>query len=89
MTYYELYELCKQYGLRVDYNVTGKWRAEDNSPGAGYRIYVWDVTTSNSGHGWPIRVLGRIGLDDLFRMTYSEMEDLVVRCSLEAISGES
>ena len=80
MTYHDLRELCGRYGLQVDFDITGQWTMDDKVPGSGYRLYVWEIYGA-----WPIRVLGRIGLEELRDMSYTDMERVVVECSVEAM----
>lgn len=83
MTYHNLRELCERYGLQVDFNITGQWEVGDRELGSGYRLYVWEINSP-----WPIRVLGRIGLEELHEMSYSDVERIVIGCSVEAMGGE-
>jgi hypothetical protein len=80
MTYHDLREICDRYGLQVDFDITGQWTMDDPEAGPGYRLYVWEIASA-----WPIRVLGRIGLEDLRDMSYADMERAVVGCSVEAM----
>lgn len=81
MTYHDLREMCERYGLHVDFQISGQWMVNDPQPGPGYRLYVWEIV----GTGWPIRVLGRIGVEELRGMSYDDLERVVVRCSVEAM----
>lgn len=83
MTYYDLREMCDRYGLLVDFNITGQWEVGDKTSGSGYRLYVWEIKSS-----WLIRVLKIVGLEELLAMTYTDLERLVVECSLMAIAPE-
>lgn len=82
MTYHDLRELCERYGLQVDFDITGQWTMDDEVPGSGYRLYVWEISGA-----WPVRVLGRIGLEELQGMSYSDVERVVVECSVEAMGN--
>lgn len=85
MTYHDLRELCERYGLQVDFNISGQWAIGDSELGSGYRLYVWEIMEGASRHPWPIRVLGRIGLEELRDMSYIDLERVVVGCSVEAM----
>lgn len=85
MNYRDLREMCERYGLQVNLDISGQWAMEDGEPGAGYRLYVWEVLETGSRNPWPMRVLGRIGLGKLRDMSYADMERIVVGCSVEAM----
>lgn len=73
MTWYDLYGLCKKYGVHCDYDLNGE--------GAGnYRIFCWDNNVVSAI--WPIRSLATLTLSRLHEMSRTELEDFVVSAAV-------
>ncbi len=82
MTYLDLRELCDLYGLQVDFNITGQWEVNDNH-GPGYRVYVWEIGEPGI---WPLRVLARVGFEELKAMNRDQLERIIVECGIMAMA---
>jgi hypothetical protein len=81
MTYLDLRELCDLYGLQVDFNITGQWTVGDPEAGLGYRVYVWEIASA-----WPMRVLARVGFEELKAMNRDQLERIIVECGIMAMA---